>query len=650
MIERIRMLEARLASAQDAPQEVDAMLDLAWELRHAEPARALELAQTASERSASSDLFSVSYQKGMAVGFLLLGLLHSDLANYDQSLSYLFSALTPLEELKDMKHVGEALDAIALVYSRLGAYQEALQFYEQKLRLVKMLGDKKSEADLLSHIGVVEVCWGDSNRALTYLSQALSLYEELGDLEGQAEVLGTCCSAYCNMEDYTNARLSGEKSAALYQQINSRKGEAEALNNLGEVYLALGDDKKALGHFQKSLKLAGEVGLRYEAAHVVYHIGNIYLQQGELAKALDQYQRGLAVAEEIGGKQLCVEFHQNISEAFKQQGDYEKALDHYERFHRLKEDIFNEAANARLRNLEIAFQAEASRQELQVYRIKTAALNDEIIERKKIEENLRETNEQLRRQIHEREQLISDLDSFSHMVAHDLKNPLQVVIFGSQMLLEMLQESLDEDAAVILRNILQMGHKMRAIIDELLVLASVRQQEITLQPLDMGMLIEDVKARLTPLMEEYNAVILAPDKWPVALGHAPWVEEVWANYISNAIKYGGKPPRIELGATLLGNGYIRFWVRDNGMGLRAEARKKLFTPFKRFSPTQATGHGLGLSIVKRIVEKLGGEVFAESEGLGQGSVFSFTLTDATPFAPPPLSAAISGESISTKVE
>ena len=644
------MLEARLASAQDASQKINAMLDLAWELRHADPVRALELVQTANDHSAKSDLFPIPYQKGIAVSFLLLGLLHSDLANYDRALTFLFGALTPLEETKDMKHFGEALDAIALVYSRLGAYQEALQFYEQKLRLVKMLGDKKSEADLLSHIGVVEVGWGDSHRALTYLSQALTLYEALGDLQGQAEVMGTRCSAYCNIKDYSNAQLSGENSVALYQQLNSHKGEAEALNNLGEVYLALSDDEKAFDHFERSLKLANEAGLRYEAAHVVYHIGNIHLQRRELAKALDQYQSGLVVAEEIGGKQLCVEFHKKISEVFKQQGGYEKALYHYETFHWLKEEIFNEAADGRLRNLEIAFQAETSRQELQVYRIKTAALTDEITERKQIEESLRETNLQLRQQINEREQLISDLDSFSHMVAHDLKNPLQVVIFGSEMLLEMLQESLDEDTTVILRNILQMGNKMRIIIDELLVLASVRQQEITLQPLDMGVLIEDVKARLTPLMEEHNAVLVMPNKWPVALGHAPWVEEVWANYISNAIKYGGKPPRVELGATSLGNGYIRFWVRDNGMGLKADLRKKLFTPFKRFSPTQVSGHGLGLSIAKRIIEKLGGEVFAESEGPGQGSLFSFTLTDATPFASSPLDVTVSGESVSSQVE
>jgi two-component system sensor histidine kinase/response regulator len=119
------------------------------------------------------------------------------------------------------------------------------------------------------------------------------------------------------------------------------------------------------------------------------------------------------------------------------------------------------------------------------------------------------------------------------------------------------------------------------------------------------------------------------------VGHGPWIEEVWANYISNALKYGGSPPRIELGAdppppsppsggTEGEARMVRFWVRDNGPGLTPEEQARLFTPFTRLEQVRAKGHGLGLSIVRRIVEKLGGQVGVESE-VGQSSTFSFTL-------------------------
>jgi signal transduction histidine kinase len=110
------------------------------------------------------------------------------------------------------------------------------------------------------------------------------------------------------------------------------------------------------------------------------------------------------------------------------------------------------------------------------------------------------------------------------------------------------------------------------------------------------------------------------------MGYTTWVEEVWVNYLSNAMKYGGRPPQIDIGATPLDNGMIRFWVKDNGDGIPPEKLPELFTRFKRLNTLRATGHGLGLSIVKGIVEKLGGEVGVESENVpGKGSVFSFTL-------------------------
>ena len=107
-------------------------------------------------------------------------------------------------------------------------------------------------------------------------------------------------------------------------------------------------------------------------------------------------------------------------------------------------------------------------------------------------------------------------------------------------------------------------------------------------------------------------------------GYPPWVEEIWTNYLSNALKYGGDPPLIELGADTLPGGVVRFWVRDNGAGISHEKQAQLFTPFTRLSEARIEGHGLGLSIVQRIAERMGGQVGVESAP-GEASLFFFTL-------------------------
>ncbi len=244
-------------------------------------------------------------------------------------------------------------------------------------------------------------------------------------------------------------------------------------------------------------------------------------------------------------------------------------------------------------------------------------LREEIHERQRAEQALRQRT-------HELEERNRELDAFAHTVAHDLKNPLTSLVGFSMLLEKNYAQMVDEKLSEYLEIIAQNGRKMSNIIEELLLLASIRKEDVQAEPLPMSSIVAEAQARLNDVIKEYEAEIVQPESWPLAMGYGPWIEEVWANYISNAIKYGGAPPRVELGATERSDGQICFWVRDNGRGLSPEEQARLFTMFTRIDQIRARGHGLGLSIVRRIVEKLGGEVEVESEP-GQGSTFKFTL-------------------------
>jgi two-component system sensor histidine kinase/response regulator len=207
----------------------------------------------------------------------------------------------------------------------------------------------------------------------------------------------------------------------------------------------------------------------------------------------------------------------------------------------------------------------------------------------------------------------------------------------------------------ISQQIVQGTRKMDAIIESLLLLGGVRKQEVVFEPLDWSPILVEVQYRLSAMIQDSQAEVIILENWPTARGCSPWVEEVWVNYISNAIKHGGQPPRVEVGVTSIavrstnreqvsvppeptqaaltspasgeearGGRQVHFRVRDNGPGLSSEQQARLFAPFERLGQTQIPGHGLGLSIVLRIVEKPGGEVGVESE-VGQGSTFFFTL-------------------------
>ncbi|MEJ2257071.1 MAG: PAS domain S-box protein, partial [Woeseiaceae bacterium] len=236
--------------------------------------------------------------------------------------------------------------------------------------------------------------------------------------------------------------------------------------------------------------------------------------------------------------------------------------------------------------------------------------------------------EALRRFARELQVRNEELDAFAHTVAHDLQDPLSLIV-GFADVLQEDYASLPEDAVVRhLGTITESGLKMSKIIDNLLLLSRVRRIEVEVAPLDMHLLVAEARTRLAHLIEEHGAEIDVPEAFPVVLGYGPWIEEVWVNYLSNAIKYGGRPPHITIGTRCEPEGMVRFWICDNGRGISAEERVRLFVPFARLNAGRDRGHGLGLSIVRRIVEKLGGDVGAESPGPGQGSTFYFTLPEA----------------------
>lgn len=218
----------------------------------------------------------------------------------------------------------------------------------------------------------------------------------------------------------------------------------------------------------------------------------------------------------------------------------------------------------------------------------------------------------------------AELEAYAHTVAHDLKNPLFTIRGYAGVLKRQLNGASSPKALEMVSHIENSSQKMDTIIKELLLLSQIRNQDVDTAVLNMSELIAHAEAQLGGLIEQSGGQIHYPAEWPTAVGYAPWVEEVWMNYLSNGLKYGGRPPQLTLGYAYQNNHMVRFWVQDNGPGIPPEQVSLLFKEFTRLNTSRNDSYGLGLSIVYRIIEKLGGEVGVESKP-GQGSLFYFTL-------------------------
>jgi signal transduction histidine kinase len=235
-----------------------------------------------------------------------------------------------------------------------------------------------------------------------------------------------------------------------------------------------------------------------------------------------------------------------------------------------------------------------------------------------------EAVDELRRAMQQVEARNDDLDAFARMAAHDLKSPLSGIrgyaylmdLEGDDLTPELRREAVDA--------ILTTADRMGEIIDELLLLASVRDTDVDLQPVDLASTVLSVRHGLGTTIAEREAHLTLPERWPEAAGHAPWVAIMWTNLVSNALKYGGRPPHLRLGADARGD-RVRCWVEDNGPGIPDDQHEAIFLPFKRLhGDHEEDGHGIGLSIVQRISERLGGACGVEPVPSG-GSRFWFEL-------------------------
>lgn len=223
----------------------------------------------------------------------------------------------------------------------------------------------------------------------------------------------------------------------------------------------------------------------------------------------------------------------------------------------------------------------------------------------------------------------AELERFNYTVSHDLKAPL-VTIKGFLGLLEKDIDRSDRDS--VLKDVSQIGDaadRMVQLLNELLELSRIGRLMAAPEERGLNDLVREAVERVAMQIEARGVeIVIAPDM-PQVYGDPGRLLEVLQNLIDNAVKFLGDQaaPRVEIGGGLE-DGRVLCYVRDNGIGIAKEYQDRVFDLFDRLDP-RVDGTGIGLALVKRIIEVHGGTIWIESDGEGQGAVFWFTLPHRT---------------------
>jgi signal transduction histidine kinase len=258
---------------------------------------------------------------------------------------------------------------------------------------------------------------------------------------------------------------------------------------------------------------------------------------------------------------------------------------------------------------------------------RTAQLTQELTERRRAEGELADRNAEL-------VQINRELDDFAYIASHDLKEPLRGIHNYSRFLIEDYGPRFNEDGRAKLETLSRLSRRMETLIDSLLHYSRLGRADLALEPVDVQEVVEDVIERLAISLREQHVEVRIPRRLPVVRSDRVRLAEVFANLVTNAIKYNDKPQRwIEIGVAdtprAVGADAGReptFYVCDNGIGIPERHLETVFRIFKRLHRRDqyGGGTGAGLTIVRKIVERHNGHVWIESTP-GEGTTVFFTL-------------------------
>ncbi len=226
-----------------------------------------------------------------------------------------------------------------------------------------------------------------------------------------------------------------------------------------------------------------------------------------------------------------------------------------------------------------------------------------------------------------------ELDDFAYIASHDLKEPLRGLFNHASFLLEDYKDKIDEDGVRRLNRLGKLCQRMELLINDLLYFSRLGRTDLAMQETDPNAVIVEIQQMMEQVLSERNARIVVPRALPQIVCDKVRVTEVFRNLITNSVKYNDKAePIVEVGFlesadTDVGPERNVFYVKDNGVGIEAQFHQEIFRIFKRLqnlSGAQETGTGVGLTFVKKIVERHDGRIWLESRP-GQGTVFYFNL-------------------------
>lgn len=614
----------------------------------------------------------IGNKNGIAGSLNNIGIVYKNLSNFNKALEYFLRSLQIYQELDYKMGTANVLGNMGIIYGDLTNYDKALESHLQALDIYEELADENGIAVALGNIGSIYDGLRNYEMALDYYLRALEIEERIGEKFGYAGSLNNIGVIYDEIKKYEEAIEYYDRALNMYREIGDVSGMADTSNNLGVTYQNMNNLKKALEYLLISLESYRELGEIKGIAAALTNVGTVYYKLRNYKKSEQYLIEGLELAKKIEIRDLIIEIYQRLSDVKVAQNDFKDALTYHKLYATVKDSIFSKERLEIIAGMEATYEVQLLLEEREkeiellqknneIYMLKAQKqkltmwllyfglgivvvlafvvyyryrLNKKVTQmlEKQVEErtrDLRQINEQLKKEIAERKELENQLIRSERLagvgvlaagIAHEIRNPLGNISSSAQICLSKYNPK--DQTKEFLEIIQEESEKANAIIKGLLDFANPR--EVKLKKGSICSVIKNILNSVNARCIENNieVEINCPATIPRVMLDEKWLEQAFMNLVLNAIQAMSAGGKLKVMATAdFSKKEVLVTIKDTGVGISKENLTKIFDPFYT---TKEDGVGLGLSLCHQIITDHNGQMQVESK-INKGTVIKLSF-------------------------
>ncbi|MBK9425756.1 MAG: tetratricopeptide repeat protein [Bacteroidetes bacterium] len=540
---------------------------------------------------------NAQFSTGIGECLLELGNIQNEKGNTRQALSLLHEATALYERIAAPLRACESEQAISDICFRIGNYQEALEAQLKALNFARHSENISLKGSIYNRLGEIYKALTDYNKAIENHELALRIFDESGN-ESMVSItnyyIGNC---YNWADDLDKSYEYLDRSLTQADSLSNPELQVKPTGSLAILFTKLKEYDKSLDYFFKAIDYVNITGNVILKADLLKSLGNLYIETGEYTKAISILTESLQIAETLKVKYPKNLIHRFLADAYEKAGDYRNALTHYKNFNSLSGELMNEEVVLKTKGIQLRYDLEETLKEKELAE-KTVLLKDQFIAN----------------------------------ISHEIRTPLNGVLGMANLLAD---TNPTPEQLEYINTIKLSANNLIVIINDILDYSKIHSGEIRFESSEFRIkelltgMVQVLKVKAEEKKIKLNLTI--DDNLPeLLIGDAVRLNQILLNLLNNSVKFTDKGS-VSLDMQLVESHdltiKILFKVTDTGIGISSDKIHSIFDSFTQANYDKNRvfgGTGLGLTIVKQLVQLQGGSISVNST-LGSGSVFKVEL-------------------------